>query len=161
MQRRCTKVCLEEQFVQTGLRPYRVATGYGQPPSTFYDWTLAPFGVFEPGFILPKDAQNRLLIERFNNKVTEALYRNRSDPVGLASDEERSTLTKFLAQDYDEVERSLQIPDSCTYHLQRGSFFQIHPQTISAPTLEYSRFSNSFTVLRCQLCTVLFVLIST
>ncbi|KAL9631657.1 MAG: hypothetical protein Q9164_005768 [Protoblastenia rupestris] len=99
----------------------RVATGYGQPPSTFYDWTLAPSGVFEPGFILPKDAQNRLLIERFNNKVTEALYRNRSDPVGLASDEERSTLTKFLAQDYDEVERSLQIPDSFSFLYLRAS----------------------------------------
>ena len=95
----------------------RVATGYGQPPSTFYDWTLAPSGVYEPGFILPKDAQNRLLIERFSNRVTEALYRDRSDPVGLVTDENRSTLTMFLAQDYEEVERKLQLPDPCMWFL--------------------------------------------
>ncbi|KAL9124939.1 MAG: hypothetical protein Q9217_005786 [Psora testacea] len=99
----------------------RVATGYGQPPSTFYDWTLTPSGVFEPGFVLPKDAQNRLLIERFNSKVTEALYRNRSDPVGLASDEERFTLTKFLAQDYEEVERRLRLPDSFSFLYLRAA----------------------------------------
>ncbi|KAL9099774.1 MAG: hypothetical protein Q9163_004773 [Psora crenata] len=99
----------------------RVATGYGQPPSTFYDWTLTPSGVFEPGFILPNDAQNRLMIERFSSKVTEALYRNYSDPVGLASEEERSTLTKFLAQDYEELERRLQFPDSFSFLYLRAA----------------------------------------
>ncbi len=92
---------------------YRVATGYGQPPPTVYDWTLVPTGAHDPGFKLPSDAENRLLIERFSNKVTQALYRNDFDPVGLVSDEQRSPLIIFLAREYHELEQKLQDPDPC------------------------------------------------
>ena len=57
------------------------------------------------------------MVERFSGKVTKALYRNRFDPVGLATDNERFNLTKFLAQDYEEVERKLQSPDQCMSRL--------------------------------------------
>lgn len=91
----------------------RVATGYGQPPSTFYDWTLAPSGAHEPSFKLPDDVYGRLLIETFSNKVTKALYSNRLDPVGLVSDSERSVHTTFLARDYEDLEQMLQFHGSC------------------------------------------------
>ena len=92
----------------------RVATGYGQPPSTFYDWTLAPSGAHDPRFRLSDDVYGRLLIEKFSNKVTKALYSNRLDPVGLVSDEERSVHTTFLAREYEDLEQKLQLDGSCT-----------------------------------------------
>ena len=91
----------------------RVATGYGQPPSTFYDWTLAPSGAHEPSFKLTDDVYGRLLIETFSNKVTKALYSNRLDPVGLVSDSERSVHTTFLAREYEDLEQKLQLDGSC------------------------------------------------
>lgn len=92
----------------------RVATGYGQPPTTFYDWTLGPSGAHEPSFRLSDDVYGRLLIETFSNKVTKALYSNRLDPVGLVSDNERWMHTTFLARDYEDLEQKLQLHGSCT-----------------------------------------------
>ena len=94
--------------VQSLLTYKRVATGYGQPTSTFYDWTLTQAGAVEEGFRLPPGTEGRLLIERFSNKVTNALYSNDSDPVGLAKDSERLVLAKFLARDYDQLEQKHQ-----------------------------------------------------
>ena len=92
----------------------RVATGYGQPPSTFYDWTLAPSGAHEPSFRLADEVYGRLLIETFSNKVTKALYSNRLDPVGLVGDNERSVHTNFLAREYEDLEQKLQLDGPCT-----------------------------------------------
>ena len=86
----------------------RVATGYGQPPSTVYDWTLAPTTSNETSFKLPEEAEARLVIEKFCNKVTRALYTNNTDPVGLPSDVERSALTNFLVQELEELEGKFQ-----------------------------------------------------
>ena len=93
----------------------RVATGYGQPPSTFYDWTLAPSGAHEPNFKLNDDVYGRLLIETFSNKVTKALYSNRLDPVGLVSDNERLVHTTFLTREYEDLEQKLRLDGSCMY----------------------------------------------
>lgn len=98
-----------------------VATGYGQPPCTFYDWTLAPSGMYEPGYKLPEDVQNRLLIEKFSNKVTASLYSNRLDPVGLTRDAERSVLTTYLAREYEEIERNLLTIDYCKFVFSSSS----------------------------------------
>ena len=96
------------------LRPTRVSTGYGQPPTTFYEWTLTPSGPNESSFRLPLEAEGRLLIEKFSNNVTKALYSNPSDPVGLANDNERSVLTTFLQREYDDLEVKLKADESCT-----------------------------------------------
>ena len=80
-----------------------MATGYGQPPATVYDWTLAPTSPDGTNFKLPYESEARLLTERFCNKVTKSLYSNQNDPVGLASDVERSSLTKFLVQDLHDL----------------------------------------------------------
>ena len=93
----------------------RVATGYGQPPSTFYDWTLAPSGAHEPNFKLNDDVYGRLLIETFSNKVTKALYSNRLDPVGLVSENERLVHTTFLTREYEDLEQKLRLDGSCMY----------------------------------------------
>ena len=93
----------------------RVATGYGQPPSTFYDWTLAPSGSHEPSFKLTDEVYGRLMIEKFSNKVTKALYSNRLDPVGLVSDSERLVHTTFLAREYEDLEQKLQLDGFCMF----------------------------------------------
>ena len=91
-----------------------MATGYGQPPSTVYDWTLDPLGFDEANFKLPPEAERRILIERFCNKVTKTLYSNRLDPVGLADDAHRSVLTTLLARELEELEQKLRGADvSC------------------------------------------------
>ena len=88
-----------------------VATGYGQPSSTFYDCTL---GMNESAFKLPADVEKRIQIEKFSSKVTKALYSNRLDPVGLASDSERPALTSLLAREYEDLEQDTRLEDSCT-----------------------------------------------
>ncbi|QKX62890.1 uncharacterized protein TRUGW13939_10058 [Talaromyces rugulosus] len=86
----------------------RVATGYGQPPSTLYDWTLCSSESVDVNFQLPEDIKVRLRVEEFSDKVTNTLYNNRRDPVGLAEDRERSSLISFLSRDFDDLENQLQ-----------------------------------------------------
>lgn len=100
-----------------------VATGYGQPPATHYDWTLAPHGLKEGSFKLPEEAEARLLIERFCNKVTQILYSNDSDPVGLPSDTERSNMMRFLANDLQELQATLKSHTNPTCK-RSGLYFQ-------------------------------------
>jgi len=91
-----------------------IATGYGQPPSTVYDWTLAPMSPTATSFKLPYEAEARLLIERFCNKVTKSIYSNENDPVGLTSDPQRSTLTRILVQDLEDLETKIRSRGSPT-----------------------------------------------
>ena len=100
----------------------RVATGYGQPPTTFYDWTLEPTGAFPPGFILPKDAQNRLTIERFSSRITQVLYRNDADMVGLANEETRITFTKMCETEYDQIGKRLINPDQFSWLYLKAAY---------------------------------------
>lgn len=88
--------------------PLSVATGYGQPPATVYDWTLAPTTINATNFKLPQEAEARLLIEKFCNKVTKSIYSNENDPVGLTSDAERSILMRILVQDLEDLEAKIQ-----------------------------------------------------
>ena len=90
----------------------RVATGYGQPPITLYDWTLAPSGPTESSHRLPAVVEGRLMIEKFCNEVTKALYSNQRNPVGLADDVQSSIYMAFLQRQYDELENKLKFDDS-------------------------------------------------
>jgi hypothetical protein len=85
----------------------RVSTGYGQPPSTLYDWTLGGSELVDHNFKLPQEIQNRLEIERLSDKVTKTLYTHRRDPVGLSSDPERPILVSFLVRDLEDLEDRL------------------------------------------------------
>ena len=83
----------------------RVATGYGQPPSTLYDWTLASSSsLSDPNFSLPESIRNPLLIEQLSDKITKSLYSNRRDPVGLTSDLERPNYVNLLSRDLEDLE---------------------------------------------------------
>ncbi|KAL2000793.1 hypothetical protein VTN02DRAFT_2638 [Thermoascus thermophilus] len=105
----------------------RVATGYGQPPSTLYDWTLSSSDSADSNFKLPADIKPRLEIEKFCDKITKTLYSNRRDPVGLASDQERSTLISFLSRDFDDLEDQLRSEnDSITDLYLRASNLHLH-----------------------------------
>ncbi|KAL4875963.1 hypothetical protein BJY04DRAFT_200897 [Aspergillus karnatakaensis] len=110
----------------------RVATGYGQPPCTLYDWTLSSQESMDPNFKLPESIRHRLDIEKFCDKVTKALYTNRRDPVGLCGSQERSTLTSLLSRDLDELETQLKPSSDCitelylraaNLHLHLSAFF--------------------------------------
>lgn len=91
---------------------FRVSTGYGQPPSSLYDWTLSGDSS-DVNFKLPGDIKSRLEIEKFCDKITRALYTNRRDPVGLSSDQERSTMISFLSRDFDELEERFKAQNDC------------------------------------------------
>ncbi|KAL4873252.1 hypothetical protein BDV12DRAFT_160684 [Aspergillus spectabilis] len=105
----------------------RVATGYGQPPCTLYDWTLSSQESMDPNFKLPESVRHRLDIEKFCDKVTKALYTNRRDPVGLCGSQERSTLTSLLSRDLDELETQLKPHNDCITDLYlRASNLHLH-----------------------------------
>ncbi|KAI9758608.1 MAG: hypothetical protein M4579_002984 [Chaenotheca gracillima] len=84
-----------------------VATGYGQPPSTLYDWTLESSLAKEDSYRLPAELAVRLRIEKFCDKVTQSLYSTRGDPVGLTKDDERSSLTSLLGREFEAMEADL------------------------------------------------------
>ncbi|CAG8314972.1 unnamed protein product [Penicillium salamii] len=105
----------------------RVSTGYGQPSSTLYDWTLSSSDSLDPNFKLPEDLRTRLEIEKFCDRITRALYTNRRDPVGLTSDHERSTMISFLSRDFDELEEKLKPQsDSITNLFLRAANLHLH-----------------------------------
>lgn len=93
--------------------PSRVATGYGQPPSTLYDWTLSWSESVDPNFKLPENIRSRLEVEKFCDKVTKGLYTNERDPVGLYGSQERSTLISFLSRDFSNLEQQLKVHNDC------------------------------------------------
>lgn len=62
-----------------------VATGYGQPPSTIYDWALEPASLRDADYRLPDDLATRLRIEKFCDRVTKALYSSKPEPAEFIS----------------------------------------------------------------------------
>ncbi|KAI4227115.1 MAG: hypothetical protein LQ349_006772 [Xanthoria aureola] len=94
-------------WVACNMISQRVATGYGQPPSTVYDWALVPSASSGTSYQLPEEVETRLSIERFCNKVTRSFYTNKMDPMGLVSDEQRGIMSDFLAHDFEEIECKL------------------------------------------------------
>lgn len=84
-----------------------VATGYGQPASTLYDWTLAIRPGEDGPFKLSPELEARLQIERFCDKVSKEMYSNSSDPRGVAGDELRATLTRVFKREFGELQVSI------------------------------------------------------
>jgi hypothetical protein len=85
-----------------------IGTGYGQPASSLYDWTLAirP-GESDPSFTLNPELEARLQIERFCDKVSKEMYSNASDPRGVAGDEHRAMLMRVYRRDYGELQSAV------------------------------------------------------
>lgn len=84
-----------------------VGTGYGQPASTLYDWTLALRPGDDAAFHLSPELEARLQIERFCDKVSKEMYSNASDPRGVAGDEHRAMLMRVYRRDYGELHASV------------------------------------------------------
>ncbi len=80
-----------------------VATGYGQPASSLYDWTLATRSGESGPFQLSPELEARLQIERFCDKVSKEMYSNASDSRGVAGDEHRSMLMRVFRREYGEL----------------------------------------------------------
>lgn len=144
------KVALREEELRDRVRTWaaanavaqRVSTGYGQPPSTIYDWTLAPIGNLEPGFVLPVETAQRLLIERFSNRVTEALYMDKSDPVGLVGDDSRQSLTKILVEEYRQLEHEIPRDDGFIMTYLRAAGLHLHLSTFFDSPTSKDYFAN-------------------
>ncbi|KAG9235585.1 hypothetical protein BJ875DRAFT_440189 [Amylocarpus encephaloides] len=84
-----------------------VGTGYGQPASTLYDWTLAVRPGDDGPFTLSPELEARLQVERFCDKISKEMYSNASDPRGVAGDELRAMLTRVYRREYGELHSSI------------------------------------------------------
>lgn len=101
-----------------------VGTGYGQPASTLYDWTLALRPGDDAAFHLSPELEARLQIERFCDKVSKEMYSNASDPRGVAGDEHRAMLMRVYRRDYGELHASVmsqQLGPIVTLHLRAAA----------------------------------------
>ena len=81
-----------------------VGTGYGQPATTLYDWTLAIRPGEDGPFTLSPELEARLQIDRFCDKVSKEMYSNASDPRGVAGDELRAMLTRVYKREFGELQ---------------------------------------------------------
>ncbi|KAI1099949.1 hypothetical protein F4804DRAFT_336722 [Jackrogersella minutella] len=84
-----------------------IGTGYGQPATTLYDWTLAIRPGEDGPFTLSPELEARLRIERFCDKVSKEMYSNASDPRGVAGDEHRAMLMRVYRRDFQELQASI------------------------------------------------------
>ncbi|OJJ43418.1 hypothetical protein ASPZODRAFT_146133 [Penicilliopsis zonata CBS 506.65] len=80
-----------------------VATGYGQPPSTIYDWALEPASLKDADYRLPNDLKIRLRIEKFCDRVTKALYSSKPDPAEFISSE-KFLIIQLLENELKDME---------------------------------------------------------
>lgn len=122
-----------------------MATAYGQPANTLYDWTLASKADADESFRLPSTILNPLLIEQFNDKVSKTLYTNRHDPVGLGADHERATYVSFLSKDFEDLQEKLRGDTSPITSLYlRAACLHLRISAFFSPSSEPSYHSDLF-----------------
>lgn len=80
-----------------------MATGYGQPPSTIYDWALEPASLKDADYRLPDDLHIRLRIEKFCDRVTKSLYSSKPEPADFISTE-KLVIAQVLESELREME---------------------------------------------------------
>ena len=90
-----------------------VATGYGQPPGTIYDWALEPASLRDADYHPSEDLRTRLLIEKFCDRVTKSLYSSRPDPAEFISSE-KLLIAQLLENELREMELGFGRDISCT-----------------------------------------------
>ncbi|KAL1987762.1 hypothetical protein VTN96DRAFT_2602 [Rasamsonia emersonii] len=81
-----------------------VATGYGQPPGTIYDWALEPASLKNADYRLPDELKTRLRIEKFCDRVTRSLYSGRPEPTEFISTE-KLLIVRILENELREMEQ--------------------------------------------------------
>lgn len=82
---------------------YSVATGYGQPPSTIYDWALEPASLNDADYHPSDDLRIRLRIEKFCDRVTKALYSSKPEAADFVSSE-KLLIVQLLENELKEME---------------------------------------------------------
>lgn len=80
-----------------------MATGYGQPPSTIYDWALEPASLKDADYHLSADLNTRLRIEKYCDRVTKALYSSKPEPAEFISTE-KLVIAQVLESELQEME---------------------------------------------------------
>lgn len=80
-----------------------VATGYGQPPGTIYDWALEPTSLRDADYHPTDDLRIRLRIEKFCDRVTKALYSSKPDPAEFISSE-KLLIVQLLESELKDME---------------------------------------------------------
>ncbi|KAA8645651.1 transcription factor domain-containing protein [Aspergillus tanneri] len=80
-----------------------VATGYGQPPSTIYDWALEPPSLRDADYNPPDDLRIRLRIEKFCDRVTKSLYSSKPEPSEFISSE-KLLIVQLLENELRDME---------------------------------------------------------
>ncbi|KAK8103941.1 uncharacterized protein PG998_010974 [Apiospora kogelbergensis] len=101
-----------------------IGTGYGQPASSLYDWTLAIRPGEDGPFTLSPELEARLRVERFCDKVSKEMYSNASDPRGVAGDEHRAMLMRVYRREYQELQASIlsqRLSPIVEVHLRAGA----------------------------------------
>lgn len=131
----------------------RICTVYGHPPLTIYDWTLGPKPIENnPNYELPAPILNRLLIEKFVDKVSKHLYMNTNDPVGLAPDKDRHTYVSLLSDQLAHLEDDLRKDSSpitniylkaAVLHMRLSAFFS--PPTLPSYRADLLQLYNATT----------------
>jgi hypothetical protein len=131
----------------------RICTAYGQPPLSIYDWTLGPKPLdTHPDYELPSPIFNRLLIEKYIDKVIRTLYMNPHDPVGLPPDTERPIYVSLLTHELDELEDRLRKDTSpitklylkaAALHMRLSAFFS--PPTLHSYRADMLKLYNATT----------------
>lgn len=80
-----------------------MATGYGQPASTIYDWALEPASLKDADYRLPENLAIRLRIEKFCDRVTKSLYSSKPEPAEFVS-AEKLVIVQILESELKEME---------------------------------------------------------
>ncbi|KAF9888417.1 hypothetical protein FE257_008695 [Aspergillus nanangensis] len=80
-----------------------VATGYGQPPGTIYDWALEPASLRDAEYQPSEDLRVRLRIEKFCDRVTKSLYSSKPEPAEFNSSE-KLLIVQLLENELRDME---------------------------------------------------------
>lgn len=101
-----------------------VATGYGQPPSTIYDWALEPASLNDADYHPSDDLRFRLRIEKFCDRVTRALYSSKPEAAEFISSE-KLLIVQLLESELKEMEIDFGRGISRTRHKNRPIFVYV------------------------------------
>lgn len=80
-----------------------MATGYGQPPTTIYDWALEPASLRDADYQPSEDLRVRLRIEKFCDRVTKSLYSGKPEPAEFNSSE-KLLIVQLLENELRDME---------------------------------------------------------
>lgn len=115
-----------------------VATGYGQPPSTIYDWALEPASLRDADYRLPDELAMRLRIEKFCDRVTKALYSSKPEPAEIIN-ADKLVIVQILESELQDMEADFGSGISGKPRGHHGGFESTNTQSSQAINLIHLR----------------------